>query len=107
MSSLPLHFDCRMQPESGVGVDPRVDGGIHSSMPKGHPESQPLAFPRPPHTTPSPAVNVYMPKDRVTNEHQGYGFVEFRSEEDADYAIKASLCIILIGGVCLVLFGSV
>lgn len=26
-----------------------------------------------------------MPKDRVTNLHQGYGFVEFRSEEDADY----------------------
>ncbi|KAK6152913.1 hypothetical protein DH2020_012552 [Rehmannia glutinosa] len=26
------------------------------------------------------------PKDRVTNAHQGYGFVEFRSEEDADYA---------------------
>ena len=37
---------------------------------------------------PSCAVNVYMPKDRVSNEHQGYGFVEFRSEEDADYAIK-------------------
>ena len=35
-----------------------------------------------------PAVNVYLPKDRVTNSHQGYGFVEFRSEEDADYAIK-------------------
>ena len=31
------------------------------------------------------AVNVYVPKDRVTNLHQGYGFVEFRSEEDADY----------------------
>lgn len=30
-------------------------------------------------------VNVYVPKDRVTNLHQGYGFVEFRSEEDADY----------------------
>lgn len=30
-------------------------------------------------------VNVYVPKDRVTNAHQGYGFVEFRSEEDADY----------------------
>jgi splicing factor 3B subunit 4 len=30
-------------------------------------------------------VNVYLPKDRVTNNHQGYGFVEFRAEEDADY----------------------
>lgn len=35
-----------------------------------------------------PVVSVYMPKDRVTNLHQGYGFVEFRSEEDADYSIK-------------------
>lgn len=34
------------------------------------------------------AVNVYMPKDRVTGEHQSYGFVEFRAEEDADYAVK-------------------
>jgi hypothetical protein len=33
----------------------------------------------------SPAVNVYLPKDRVTNAHQGYGFVEFRGEEDCDY----------------------
>jgi hypothetical protein len=30
-------------------------------------------------------VNVYVPRDRVTGAHQGYGFVEFRSEEDADY----------------------
>ncbi len=35
------------------------------------------------------AVNVYMPKDRVTNAHQGYGFVEFKSEEDADYVSGA------------------
>ena len=33
----------------------------------------------------TPAVNVYLPKDRVTSQHQGYGFVEFKSEEDADY----------------------
>ena len=32
-----------------------------------------------------PVVNVYMPKDRVTNAHQGYAFVEFRGEDDADY----------------------
>ncbi|PRQ51820.1 putative nucleotide-binding alpha-beta plait domain-containing protein [Rosa chinensis] len=29
--------------------------------------------------------NVYVPKDRVMNLHQGYRFVEFRSEQDADY----------------------
>lgn len=33
-------------------------------------------------------VNVHLPKDRVTQMHQGYGFVEFISEEDADYAAK-------------------
>lgn len=36
----------------------------------------------------SVSVNVHMPKDRVTQTHQGYGFVEFMGEEDADYAIK-------------------
>ncbi|KAL4221830.1 Splicing factor 3B subunit 4 [Mactra antiquata] len=35
-----------------------------------------------------PVVNVHMPKDRVTQAHQGYGFVEFMGEDDADYAIK-------------------
>ncbi|KAJ5504686.1 Nucleotide-binding alpha-beta plait [Penicillium fimorum] len=33
-------------------------------------------------------VNVHLPKDRVTQLHQGYGFVEFISEEDAEYASK-------------------
>ena len=33
-------------------------------------------------------VNVHLPKDRVTQVHQGYGFVEFISEEDADYAAR-------------------
>lgn len=44
-----------------------------------------------------PVVNVYVPKDRVTGLHQGYGFVEFRSEEDADYAIKILNMIKLYG----------
>lgn len=44
-----------------------------------------------------PVVNVYVPKDRVTNLHQGYGFIEFRSEEDADYAIKILNMIKLYG----------
>ncbi|KAG2270428.1 hypothetical protein Bca52824_064983 [Brassica carinata] len=29
------------------------------------------------------SINVYLPKDRMTNLHQGYGFIEFLSEEDA------------------------
>ena len=29
-----------------------------------------------------------MPKDRVTSIHQNYGFIEFLSEADAEYAIK-------------------
>jgi splicing factor 3B subunit 4 len=35
-----------------------------------------------------PVVNVHVPKDKITGEHQGFGFVEFRSEDDAEYAIK-------------------
>ena len=38
-----------------------------------------------------------MPKDRVTMNHQGYGFVEFLGEEDADYAIKVMNMIKLYG----------
>ncbi|KAJ5902495.1 splicing factor 3b subunit 4 [Penicillium taxi] len=33
-------------------------------------------------------VNVHLPKDRVTQTHQGYGFVQFISEEDAEYASR-------------------
>eukprot|EP00095_Tigriopus_kingsejongensis_P004641 maker-scaffold29_size597861-snap-gene-0.9 protein:Tk04641 transcript:maker-scaffold29_size597861-snap-gene-0.9-mRNA-1 annotation:"hypothetical protein DAPPUDRAFT_40110" len=44
-----------------------------------------------------PVVNVHMPKDRVTLMHQGYGFVEFLSEDDADYAIKIMNMIKLYG----------
>lgn len=42
-------------------------------------------------------VNVHMPKDRVTQSHQGYGFVEFLAEDDADYAIKIMNMIKLYG----------
>lgn len=38
-----------------------------------------------------------MPKDRVTQMHQGYGFVEFMGEEDADYSIKIMNMIKLYG----------
>ncbi|KNC79558.1 hypothetical protein SARC_08057, partial [Sphaeroforma arctica JP610] len=42
-------------------------------------------------------LNVHVPKDRVTFTHQGYGFVEFISEDDADYAIKILNMIKLYG----------
>ncbi len=35
-----------------------------------------------------PVTSVNMPKDRITGAHQGFGFIEFLGEEDADYAIK-------------------
>ena len=38
-----------------------------------------------------------MPKDRVTMQHQGYGFVEFLGEDDADYSIKIMNMIKLFG----------
>lgn len=42
-------------------------------------------------------VNVYVPKDRITGEHQGFGFVEFKHEEDADYCVKILNMIKLYG----------
>lgn len=44
-----------------------------------------------------PVANVHMPKDKITNTHQGYGFVEFKNEEDSDYAIKIMNMIRLFG----------
>jgi splicing factor 3B subunit 4 len=44
-----------------------------------------------------PVVSVNMPKDRVTGTHQGFGFIEFMAEEDADYAIKIMNMIKLFG----------
>ena len=35
-----------------------------------------------------PVVNVHVPKDKLTQQHMGFGFVEFKSEDDAEYAIK-------------------
>ena len=35
-----------------------------------------------------PVQSVYLPKDRVSGANSGYGFVEFRSPEDAAYATK-------------------
>jgi hypothetical protein len=44
-----------------------------------------------------PVVNVHLPKDRLTTVHQGFGFVEFMSEEDADYTLKIMNNIKLFG----------
>lgn len=35
-----------------------------------------------------PIVNVHLPKDRITSAHQGYGFAEYATEGDADYACR-------------------
>ncbi|KAK0530064.1 Spliceosome-associated protein 49 [Tilletia horrida] len=35
-----------------------------------------------------PVVSVHLPKDRITQQHHNYGFAEFQTEADADYACK-------------------
>eukprot|EP00605_Chrysophyceae_sp_TOSAG23-4_P000077 GSChrysophyteH1.ASY1.ANO1.79.1 assembled CDS len=35
-----------------------------------------------------PVVSIFLPRDKVTGAHSGYGFVEFRSEVDVEYAMK-------------------
>lgn len=42
-------------------------------------------------------MSVYLPKDRVSGVHQGYGFVEFRGADDADYAVKVMNMVKLFG----------
>eukprot|EP01102_Stenamoeba_stenopodia_P002376 TRINITY_DN12196_c0_g1_i1.p1 TRINITY_DN12196_c0_g1~~TRINITY_DN12196_c0_g1_i1.p1 ORF type:complete len:305 (+),score=38.93 TRINITY_DN12196_c0_g1_i1:42-956(+) len=44
-----------------------------------------------------PVVNVHIPRDKLSGGHMGYGFVEFHSEEDADYGIKIMNMIKLYG----------
>ena len=40
---------------------------------------------------------MHFPRDKITNEHSSYGFVEFKNEDDADYAIKIMHMIKLYG----------
>ena len=35
-----------------------------------------------------PVQKIYLPKDKVSQTHNGFAFVELRTMEDADYAIK-------------------
>ena len=44
-----------------------------------------------------PVVHVHIPRDRITQVHQGFGFVEFQSEPDADYAIKIMMGVKVFG----------
>eukprot|EP00518_Triparma_eleuthera_P020873 CAMPEP_0197556508 /NCGR_PEP_ID=MMETSP1320-20131121/15263_1 /TAXON_ID=91990 /ORGANISM="Bolidomonas sp., Strain RCC2347" /LENGTH=208 /DNA_ID=CAMNT_0043117643 /DNA_START=268 /DNA_END=891 /DNA_ORIENTATION=- len=38
-------------------------------------------------TQAAPVKSVFMPKDKLTGVHNNYGFVEFNTSDDADYAI--------------------
>ncbi|KAG7527692.1 hypothetical protein FFLO_06679 [Filobasidium floriforme] len=44
-----------------------------------------------------PVGNVHLPKDRISQTHQGFGFCEFLTEEDAEYACKIMNQIKLFG----------
>ena len=44
-----------------------------------------------------PVAHIHIPKDKLSGEHQGYGFVEFYNEIDADYASKVMNMVKLYG----------
>lgn len=44
-----------------------------------------------------PIHNIHMPRDRVTQSHQGFGFVEYRTSTDAEYAANVMNGIKLYG----------
>ena len=44
-----------------------------------------------------PIESVYIPKDKVSGAHQGFGFVEFRGEADANYAVQVMNMVKLFG----------
>jgi splicing factor 3B subunit 4 len=44
-----------------------------------------------------PLTSVSLPRDRVTSCHQGYAFVEYKTTDDADYAIRVLNMIRLFG----------
>ncbi len=33
-------------------------------------------------------VSVFMPRDKITNDHQSYAFIEFKTIADAEYTVK-------------------
>ena len=35
-----------------------------------------------------PVQSVYIPRDKSSGLHPGYGFIEFKNEDDVEYAIK-------------------
>lgn len=39
-------------------------------------------------TQAAPIVNVFIPRDRISQSQQNYAFIEFQSETDADYATR-------------------
>ena len=44
-----------------------------------------------------PVVSVHIPKDKLTAQSMGFGFVEFKSEIDAEYAVKVLNMVKLFG----------
>eukprot|EP00820_Chromera_velia_P016665 Cvel_26166.t1-p1 / transcript=Cvel_26166.t1 / gene=Cvel_26166 / organism=Chromera_velia_CCMP2878 / gene_product=Splicing factor 3B subunit 4, putative / transcript_product=Splicing factor 3B subunit 4, putative / location=Cvel_scaffold3073:15022-19728(+) / protein_length=428 / sequence_SO=supercontig / SO=protein_coding / is_pseudo=false len=44
-----------------------------------------------------PVKSVSMPRDKITQTHQSYGFIEFEHEEDANYALRIMGTIKLYG----------
>ena len=79
-SSLYVYFLCEstLLPNP-YSVDTRAELHPPSSYPLRNPCSSSANF---------VLANVFLPKDRISMAHQGFGFCEFLAEDDAEYAVK-------------------
>ncbi|MES1917594.1 MAG: hypothetical protein MHM6MM_009307, partial [Cercozoa sp. M6MM] len=48
-------------------------------------------------TQAGPVRHIHMPRDRISGEHNGYAFVEFRTEQDCEYALRVMSSLRLFG----------
>jgi splicing factor 3B subunit 4 len=45
----------------------------------------------------APLTSINLPRERISAAHQGYGFVEFKTPQDADYALRVMNMVKLYG----------
>jgi RNA recognition motif-containing protein len=96
MSELRIHWcgslccECAVSPLLGrlLILAGKLDQSVRFDLYHSHPILYLLTFSSLTLSLTPPVANVFLPKDRISMNHQGFGFCEFMSEQDAEYAVK-------------------